>query len=202
MVLFVSPYRFSVLVHVAYTKGMKITYFVHSITTDNKAGLATGWLPGELSPEGVRRAKGLADELQSRQFDAVFCSDLQRAMDSAELFFNGKFPVFIDWRLRECNYGELDGTPQREFKKDREQEYIDTPYAGGESYRDVEKRLRSFVSDATTLYGDGHIAIVAHQAPQLALDVILKGQTWQEAIEVDWRKTGAWQAGWEYDTKL
>lgn len=177
---------------------MKITYFVHSITTDNEAGLATGWLPGELSGEGVRRAEALASELQERQFDAVFCSDLKRAVDSAELFFGGKFPVFLDWRLRECNYGLLDGLPARDFKKNREQAYIEAPYDGGESYHDVERRIRSFLVDALELFADKHIAIVAHQAPQLALDVITCDQTWEEAIEADWRKTGAWQAGWEY----
>lgn len=55
-----------------YTESMKITYFVHSVTTDNEAGLATGWLQGELSDEGVKRAKALANDLQSRGFDAVF----------------------------------------------------------------------------------------------------------------------------------
>lgn len=178
---------------------MKITYFVHSITTDNEAGLATGWLQGELSTEGIKRAKGLAEDLRSRGFDAVFCSDLKRAMDSTELFFGGELPVFIDWRLRECNYGDLDGHPAKEFKKDREQEYVDAPYAGGESYKDVEKRMRSFLADVSELFADKHIAIVSHQAPQLALDVLIKGQTWQQAIDSDWRKTGAWQAGWEYE---
>lgn len=178
---------------------MKITYLVHSITKDNEAGLATGWMQGELSGEGTKRARGLAGDLQSRGFDAVFCSDLKRAMDSAELFFGGTLPVFVDWRLRECNYGELDGRPAKEFRKDREQEYVNTPYLGGESYKDVGERMRSFMADAERLFAGKHIAIVAHQAPQLALDVILKGYTWEQAIENDWRKTGAWQAGWEYE---
>lgn len=180
---------------------MRITYLVHSITTDNEAGLATGWLQGELSTEGIRRAKDLASDLQSRGFDAVFCSDLKRAMDSTELFFEGKIPVFVDWRLRECNYGDLDGRSAKEFKKDREEEYVESAYPGGESYQDVEKRMRSFVADAEQLFAGKHIAIVAHQAPQLALDVILKGQTWEQAIKNDWRKTGAWQAGWEYEAR-
>ncbi len=179
---------------------MTITYFVHSITTDNEAGLATGWLQGRLSEEGVERAKALASELQTREFDAVFCSDLKRAMDSTELFFAGKFPVFVDWRLRECNYGDSDGQPARDFKKDREQEYVDVPYPGGESYKDVEYRMRRFLDDAEKLFAGKHIAIVAHQAPQLALDVIIDGQMWSEAIANDWRKSGAWQPGWEYTT--
>ncbi len=177
---------------------MKITYLVHSITTDNEAGLATGWLQGELSQEGVRRAKVLADDLQSREFDAVFCSDLKRAMDSAELFFGRKFPVFVDWRLRECNYGAKNGVLHGDFK-DHMDDFIDTPFPNGESYKDVEVRMRSFMADVERLFANKHIAIVAHQAPQLALDVILKHQTWQDAIANDWRKTSAWQPGWEYD---
>jgi len=35
----------------------KITYFVHGTTTDNEAGKATGWLPGELSAVGVPPAR-------------------------------------------------------------------------------------------------------------------------------------------------
>lgn len=176
---------------------MKITYFVHSITEDNENGLATGWMQGKLSEEGIKRAVGLQADLSNRDFEAVFCSDLERAMQSTELFFDGKFPVFIDWRLRECNYGKYDGMRAEEFKKDREQEYISKPYPLGESYRGVENRINSFLNDLK-LKNYSHVAIVAHQAPQLALDVILKNETWEEAIANDWRKTRSWQPGWEY----
>lgn len=179
---------------------MQITYFVHSITEDNEKGLATGWLPGRLSQEGLKRAATLAEDVSNRTFDAVFCSDLNRAIESTEIFFDNKFPVFIDWRLRECNYGELDGLPARDFKKDREQEYITVPYPNGESYIDVEKRMSNFLADAQVYFPNGHIAIVAHQAPQLALDVLVDGKTWEEAILGDWRKSQAWQPGWEYYT--
>jgi broad specificity phosphatase PhoE len=178
---------------------MKITYFVHSITEDNEKGLATGWMQGKLSEEGIRRALKLKTDLSSRDFDAVFCSDLERAIQSTELFFDKKFPVFIDWRLRECNYGEYDGRPAEEFKKDREQDYILRPYPSGESYKRVEARIKSFLDDLRYL-NYSHVAIVAHQAPQLALDVSLKDQSWQEAIANDWRKSKSWQPGWEYST--
>lgn len=178
---------------------MNITYFVHSITEDNEKGLATGWMQGNLSAEGVKRARALQEDLQSREFDAVFCSDLKRAMDSTELYFQEKFPVFIDWRLRECNYGSLDGKPAKDFKKNREQEYIDAPFPDGESYKNVEARIASFLNDLQSSFDFKHVAIVSHQAPQLALDVLVKKQTWQEAIANDWRKTMSWQPGWEYE---
>ena len=177
---------------------MKITYFVHSITTDNESGIATGWLPGELSNKGIARAELLAPDLRARGFDAVFSSDLQRARQTTELFFGDTLPVFLDWRLRECNYGDFDGTLATTFKMEREQDFIETSYPGGECYLDVEQRVRSFLDDAQNLFDGNHIAIVSHQAPQLAMDVILRGMSWEEAIANDWRKRGNWQAGWEY----
>ena len=176
---------------------VKITYFVHGTTTDNEQHLATGWLPGELSEKGRREAKDLGKLFADQHFDALFSSDQKRAVDSARLSFGDKYETIQDERLRECNYGDLNGTPAQGFK-DRMAEYVDNPFPNGESYKDVEKRLRSFVEMLRDQYDGKHIAIVAHQGPQLALDVILRDRTWSQAIAEDWRKRGAWQPGWEY----
>lgn len=179
---------------------MQITYFVHTTTTDNEAGFATGWIQGKLSESGLEQARSLNGTLQNHIFDAIFTSDLQRAVESTELFFGDRFPVFIDWRLRECNYGIFDGRPAADFKKGRETEFISTPYESGESYEDVELRIKSFL-DSLSLLPFDNIAIVAHQAPQLALDVLLKQKSWEQAIAEDWRKTKNWQPGWEYQLR-
>ncbi len=50
-------------------------------------------------------------------------------------------------------------------------------------------------------YDGKHIAIVAHKAPQLSLDVLLNGKTWKQALAEDWRKTKTWRPGWEYEVK-
>ncbi|MDB5186346.1 MAG: hypothetical protein JWL85_869 [Candidatus Saccharibacteria bacterium] len=177
---------------------VRITYFVHGTTTDNEHDLATGWLPGELSEAGKEQAKQLGQQVADKQFDVVFCSDLQRAIDSAQLGFGDKYEIIQDSRLRECNYGDMNGKSASSFK-DRMQDFVTTPFPNGESYQDAETRLASFVDYLRTNYDGKHIAIVAHQAPQLALDVSLKGKTWQEAIDEDWRKSKAWQPGWEYE---
>lgn len=179
--------------------GVRITYFVHGTTTDNHLDLATGWLPGELSEMGKEQAKRLGEQVADKKFDIVFCSDLQRAIDSAELGFGDKYEIMQDERIRECNYGDMNGKPASGFKNHME-DFIDTAFPNGESYKDVEKRLTSFVDFLREKYDGKHIAIVAHQAPQLALDVIIKGKTWQQAIDEDWRKQKAWKPGWEYDT--
>lgn len=175
---------------------VEIAYFVHSVTTDNEAHIGTGWLPGELSAEGVHRAKLVAGQLADRKYDVVFSSDLKRAVDITQIFFDTRFPVVQDKRLREVNYGDLNGKPSQPL--DDAANYIDTSFPNGESYKDVEARMRSFCDFLKHNYEDKHIAIVAHRAPQLALDVILGGKTWAQAIATDWRKTKAWQPGWSY----
>lgn len=176
---------------------VKITYFVHGTTTDNEADLATGWQDGELSALGIEQSKNLGKQIENIKFDAVFCSDLKRAVDSADLMFGGKHEIIQDARLRECGYGDMTGKSAKEFKNNLI-DFVDQPFSNGESYKDVEKRIRSFVDMLKIKYEGKGIAIVAHQAPQLALDVVLLGKTWQQAIDQDWRKTKSWQPGWEY----
>jgi alpha-ribazole phosphatase/probable phosphoglycerate mutase len=163
---------------------------------DNEKDIATGWLPGELSELGIEQAKNLVKQVADKKFDIVFCSDLKRAVDSAQLGFGDKYEIVEDSRLRECNYGDLNGAVHT--FKDNMLYYVDHAFPNGESYLDTEKRMRGFCDFLKKEYDGKHVAIVAHQAPQLALEVIANGKTWDEAISGDWRKAKAWQPSWEY----
>jgi broad specificity phosphatase PhoE len=177
-----------------------ITYFVHGTTTDNEQGKASGHYDVELSELGIRQSNELKELIKGRKFDIVFCSDLKRAVDSAKLTFGNSAKIIQDKRLRECDYGAL--TRQDKNKVDELMlGAIEKPFPNGESYKQVEKRIRGFIKDLKNKYEGKHIAIVAHQAPQLALDVILKGKTWNQAIREDWRrkKPKQWKPGWEYN---
>ena len=176
---------------------VNITYFVHGTTTDNEADLATGWQDGVLSSLGVEQSIALGQKIADKKFDAVFCSDLKRAVDSAELMFGQKYQIIQDSRLRECDYGDMTGKSAKEFK-DNLIDFVDHPFINGESYKDVENRIRTFVDFLKDNYDGRTVALVAHQAPQLALDVVLRSKTWKQAIDEDWRKTKSWQPGWEY----
>ncbi len=176
---------------------INITYFVHGTTIDNEKGISTGQAQGELSKLGIKQSKELKDELKGKKFDVVFSSDLKRAVDSAKIVFGDK--VVQNKRLRECNYGDLNQAPEEKVKYE---EHIDTPFPRGESLKDVEKRIRKFLDEVKKKYGGKNIAIISHKAPQLALEVLLNGKTWEQSIKEDWRKKNAWKPGWEYKTKI
>ena len=63
------------------------------------------------------------------------------------------------------------------------------------------KDFKGYINYLKDNYDGKTVGIVAHRAPQLALEVITKGITWEEANKNDWRKTGDWQPGWEYIIK-
>ena len=177
---------------------VNIIYFVHGTTTDNENNKATGHNQGTLSKLGVSQVTDLRKKVDYDEIDLVICSDLQRAIDSANILFINKKEIIQDRRIRECNYGDLNGKDKFLVK---DKEHIDNPYPNGESMKDVEKRIREFCTYLLENYEGKTIALVAHKAPQLALEVITKNITWDEAIKNDWRKTGNWQPGWRYEIK-
>lgn len=177
---------------------IKITYFVHGTTTDNEKEISSGWSDVELSELGRRQSVELKDLIKDKKFDAVFCSDLKRAVESAKLTFEGDVPIIIDERLRECNYGIYNAKPS-EIVEPLQEKMITERFEEGESYEDVKARIVGFLEDLKKDYDGKHIAIVAHKAPQLALDVLLMGKTWEQAFAEDWRKAKAWRPGWEYE---
>jgi broad specificity phosphatase PhoE len=174
-----------------------ITYFVHGTTVDNEQHISTGWAHGELSQLGIEQAKELGSQTKNMHFDIVFCSDLKRAIHSADLAFSRHYPITQDWRLREANYGDLNQHHEREFNPDPYW-YITNRFPHGESYHDVEVRMSAFLDHLKHNVAKTHIAIVAHKAPQFALDVLLRNKTWEQAIDEDWRKEKKWQPGWRY----
>ena len=173
---------------------MKIIYYVHGTTYDNASKCASGWKDVELNDLGKEQAVNLGKNTPYK-FDILFTSDLIRAKESAKLAFPD-FKSISDSRLRECNYGDFDGKNKSLVKYE---EHIKEPFPNGESLKDVEIRVKDFINYIKENYPDKRVGIIAHRAPQLALEVITKNISWEDAINNDWRKTGDWQPGWEYE---
>ncbi|HEY4515680.1 MAG TPA: histidine phosphatase family protein [Candidatus Paceibacterota bacterium] len=178
---------------------IKITYFVHGTTTDNERHVSSGWKDVELSDIGIKQSIDLKEQTKDKKFDVVFCSDLKRAVKSAELSWSGMYPIIPDARLRECNYGKLNGALSEIVEPMQEEECLEKPFPEGESYEDVKARITDFLEFLKNNYDGKSVAIVGHKAPQISLEVLLNGKTWKQALAEDWRKTKSWKPGWEYE---
>ena len=154
---------------------VEIVFETHSTSVDNERGLATGWLQGELSERGRQQARELGERRCEDGVSAVFTSDLARAVETAAMAFGDSgIPIFKDWRLRECNYGDLNAMPSAQLEAERSRR-IDDPYPGGESYRDVVNRMRAFLDDLSPEFDGGRVVVVGHSATRWALDHLLSG---------------------------
>ena len=67
---------------------LELIYETHATTVDNEEGRATGWLPGELSAAGLEQARALGRRRRDDGLDAVFSSDLARAVETAQIAFD------------------------------------------------------------------------------------------------------------------
>ncbi|MFI7131280.1 histidine phosphatase family protein [Nonomuraea sp. NPDC050153] len=171
---------------------VKLVYETHSITVDNETGIATGWLPGELSERG----RVLAAELGVRRaaVDVVYASDLRRAVQTAEIAFAGDGKeIRLDRRLRECDYGIYNGRPVSEVAALRSR-YIDTPWPGGQSYRQVVAEMAGFLRDVMKEWQGRVVLLVSHSANRWALQNLLHGTPLEELVDAPFE----WRPGWEY----
>lgn len=174
---------------------LQIIFETHQTTEDNEAGIATGWLPGRLSPLGRRQAADLGERRRDDGIDVVFSSDLARAVETVDLAFAGTdVPVLLDWRLRECDYGELNGMPRDLVHADRLAR-LDTPYPGGESWQQAVGRVGRFLAELPTRWDGARVLVVGHVATHVGLEHHLRGVLLTDALSADF----VWQPGWEYD---
>ncbi len=173
---------------------LELVFETHQTTLDNEAGIATGWLPGRLSSLGRRQARELGERRRDDGLAAVFSSDLHRAVESVDLAFGDEGPpVLLDWRLRECDYGELNGAPRDQVHADRVAR-LSTPYPGGESWQQAVDRVGSFLGDLLPRWDGARVLVVGHVATRLGLDHFLLGVPLASALAAEF----TWQPGWEY----
>ena len=172
-----------------------LIFETHATSIDNEAGLASGWFDAGLSSAGERQARELGERHQHADIACVYCSDLIRAVRTAEIAFGDRadLPVIRDARLRECDYGALTRRPAAEIEARRGRQ-ITEPFPDGESYQQCVARVAAWLEEARPSRVDGTVLIIGHRATFYALEHLLRGVRLEDVIRAPW----AWRAGWTY----
>jgi broad specificity phosphatase PhoE len=176
---------------------VEVVFETHSTSVDNERGIATGWLEGELSETGRAQARQLGERRRDDGLAVVFTSDLRRAAETAEIAFSGSsIPVVSDRRLRECNYGELNGMARAVLEAERPRR-VDEPHPGGESWRQAVERVAGFLDELARTHDGQRVLVIGHVATRWALDHVVNGIP----LEGLARAPFAWREGWEYELR-
>ncbi len=166
----------------------------HSITTENEDHIASGWNDADLSEDGVKKAAEWPERCRSRGLDAIFCSDTQRAVKSAIPTANElHLPIYVDERLRECNYGDFTQKP-KEVVDEQRLKRIKTPFPNGESYEQCMQRMESFLKDLKKNFDGKTVMIVGHRATHYGIEHFALGKSLKTCVTEKW----TWQPGWKY----
>ena len=144
----------------------------HGETDWNAERRIQGQQHNPLSALGVKQAKRLRQRLKAERFDLIYCSDLKRTVQTAEITFPGcKF--MFDKRLREISRGVLEGYlgtelvgEQRDVYAAMRRDLFNVRPPGGENYRDLAARAVPWLK---SLPAAGKVAAVTHGGVIFAL---------------------------------
>jgi broad specificity phosphatase PhoE len=172
---------------------MKIYFVTHSTSRDNEAGFAFGWHDTGLFTIGIQQAQELGDRFKNIRLDLIYGSDLVRAVETVKIAFGNRIPVITDKRLREINYGDLNGKPVAIFDP-MNKKWIKTPFPNGESYEQAITRIHDFCREVKTAYPKNVILVVGHRTTKFGLDTFFNGKTLGYCLATPYK----WQPYWEY----
>jgi 2,3-bisphosphoglycerate-dependent phosphoglycerate mutase len=146
--------------------------FRHAETTDNSRSLFSGWRDPDLTSKGLLQAQEISEQLSKEKIDYAFTSHLKRARKTLEIVLknHADIPVFVDDRLIERCYGELQGKSKRKLAAEKPEWFArvhrgyDFPPPKGESLKMVEKRTLPVVVqlEAWLRWNPGNVAISCH----------------------------------------
>lgn len=140
----------------------------HGEATYDDPSVATndgGWL----TTLGRRQAVDLAESLADKRIAGIWCSDLARAVQTAEIASArlGDLPVRVRTGLREASVGDFAGEPDADAVFDRVYlPWLDGDMGshapGGESGVEVLRRVTAELESAADQYRGETILIVSH----------------------------------------
>ncbi|TSC59269.1 MAG: isoleucyl-tRNA synthetase, partial [Candidatus Peregrinibacteria bacterium Greene0416_62] len=101
-------------------QSVDVTLVRHGETTLNVQDKGNGWTDDHLTDRGREQAKATAKKLKKEKFDAIICSDLPRAKETADIIAcELGLPVSGAWlELREKHSGIWEGMPLKDILAD------------------------------------------------------------------------------------
>jgi broad specificity phosphatase PhoE len=141
----------------------------HALTDWNQEERCHGVTDVPLGAYGMEMAKALVEQMDTIDFDVVYCSNLQRAVMTMQVIVNNRpVPVHIDARLRERNFGKMEGNTLSqglELWPDEVKIWLeDHTYTieGGETYEEFSVRVEDCLKEILRDNDGKTILIVAH----------------------------------------
>lgn len=155
----------------------------HGITEFNSTRRFAGYSDVEMNAAGYEQVEKLRDRLANEQIDAVYSSDLKRALATAEVISSGhKVDIVACPELREMNYGDAEGLTFQEINRRYPEAAksiinfnLQLEFPGGESFEGFVERTIKFLDRLNEHKSSATILVAAHSGPLRVLVCDLLG---------------------------
>jgi len=159
---------------------MKIYLARHGETDWNAAGRLQGWTDISLNETGRLQAQNLASILAVTRLDTIYCSALNRSMETAKIL--DRHPIVSMTELNEQSLGKYEGVVLTEEEVLLFRQLRADPtrkLEGGESRNEHLQRVRNALQQIRSLHPeDAQVLIIGHGGTNnLILQELLKIQT-------------------------
>jgi len=149
---------------------MRIFLIRHGETEWNRIKLLQGSSDVKLSSEGLHQARLLANYISLQHVDAIYSSDLSRAVETAKILADRfKLPVKKIPDLRETNFGDWEGKNIDELIDESPFEFgrfFTSPERchppNGETFIEAQARAMNALREIIADHDDQNVLIVAH----------------------------------------
>lgn len=149
---------------------MEIYIIRHGQTESNRLNKLLGKRNEDINNFGYLQILKAKKQIENIEFDICFSSPYKRAITTANILLGTKFPILIDERLSERNFGNLEGGSFDYRYTWKFWDYcLNKSDYGVEPIQDLFKRTKSFIEYLKVKYNDKRILIVSHAATIRAL---------------------------------
>ena len=155
----------------------------HGISEFNSTRRFAGNIDAEMNAAGYEQVEKLRDRLAGEKIDAVYSSDLKRAVATAEIVSSGhQVDIITCPELREMNYGDAEGLTFQEINS-RYPEMakliinfnLRLEFPGGENFEGFIERTVKFLDRLNAHAPSATILVAAHSGPLRVLMCSLLG---------------------------
>jgi len=142
-----------------------------------------------LTEKGRSQAAKAGSELVHKNITRIFTSPFLRSQETAKIIAKQiKLPessIITDERLREFNFGDLEGTSCEDFLKFRSEHMssCDCETPNGESYQMARQRFGEFLYEIESTLEKQGILIVSHGIAVEAIETLIRGLNKKDAWE-------------------
>lgn len=187
---------------------MKLYFVRHGETDMNARNMFYGWTDADINAKGISQAEELREAFRDIHLDAIYSSDLKRALHTAQIIADGRYPIERMPELRELYYGKWENRTWEEMtEEDRialkkwRTDWEKGVMPEGEAFADFYSRVTRGLDRIIKENKGKHVLIVSHNGALSAMHCHLTGAGPKGFWNFN-SKQGHYSAVWVSEKKL